>query len=119
MRYFSLAVMLILLASILSCKSFVPDEGVEKLEKWEDSRYVLLKDITHGDLTLKSGTAVGIITVTGKDWVKIYGYDASVDLLVAERVLLLYLFEDVFPDEKYDETVVQARFAEIARPVEK
>jgi len=86
----------------IACSSFVKDETLPELNKYENNIYVTGENIEIGDLSLKKNTPVRIIIVPGDEWIKVYAYPAKKDVLKAKRTLVLYLFQDQFPDELFD-----------------
>ncbi len=101
------------------CSSLVKDDDVEPLtKKYQAGDYVLLQDITRNDVTLAKGTVVKLTFVAGDEWVKIYAYDKKEELLTSKRELLIYMFQDDFPDEKFKVELLDAELARVARPVD-
>ncbi len=113
----------ILLFFALSCSSFVKEKEAEKLISYERSGdqfidYILLQDVQVGDHLIKKGEKVRIIITVGGDWIKVYVYRAEEDLLLSRRNLALYLFEDDFPDKKYDPDFLRGKIHEVVRPLQ-
>lgn len=105
----------------LSCSTFVKDKEAEKLQSYERTGdqfidYILLQDVKTGDYLIKKGDRVRILITAGGNWIKVYVYRADEDLLLSIRVLALYLFEDDFPDEKYDPVFFQEKLHEVVKP---
>lgn len=97
------------------CSTFVPDEEVDRLTvKFQSYDYILLQDVKRNDITLAKGTVVRLTFVAGDEWVKIYAYDKKEELLTSQRQLLIYMFEDDFPDEEFDVARLDAELAKIA-----
>ncbi|HOP29620.1 MAG TPA: type II secretion system-associated lipoprotein [Spirochaetota bacterium] len=97
------------------CSTFVPDEEVDRLTvKFQSYDYILLQDVKRNDITLAKGTVVRLTFVAGDEWVKIYAYDKKEELLTSQRQLLIYMFEDEFPDEEFDVARLDAELAKIA-----
>lgn len=98
------------------CSTFVPDEDVEKLTvKYKSGEYILLQDVTRNDMTLAKGTVVKLTFVAGDEWVKIYAYDKKEELLTSKRQLLIYMFEDDFPDEEFNHELLETELAKVAK----
>jgi type II secretion system-associated lipoprotein len=108
--------------SALSCSTFVKEKEAEKLVKYEKSGdqfidYTLLQDVKTGDHLIKKGEKVRILITVGGDWIKVYVYRAEEDLLLSRRNLALYLFEDDFPDKKYDPDFLREKINEVVKPL--
>lgn len=117
---------LILIASCalcfaLSCSSFVKDREAEKLQSYERTGdqfidYSLLQDVKSGDYLIKKGDKVRILITVGGNWIKVYVYRGDEDLLLSKRVLALFIFEDDFPDEKYNPLFFKEKLHEVIIP---
>jgi type II secretion system-associated lipoprotein len=115
-----IAVFVLILLS--SCSTFVKDKEADKLRSFEraDDQFIdyrLLKDVETGNLSIKKGEKVRIVISVGGDWIKVYVYRAEEELLVSRRVLALYLFEDDFPDEKYNPAFFREKLHEVVKPL--
>jgi len=98
------------------CSTFVSDEDVEKLTvKYKSGDYVLLQDITRNDVTLAKGTVIKLTFVAGDEWVKIYAYDKKEELLTSRRQLLIYMFEDEFPEEEFNPELLEMELVKVAK----
>ncbi|MCU0849380.1 MAG: hypothetical protein MUD12_15970 [Spirochaetes bacterium] len=85
-----------------SCKTFILDENIASLKDMESREYTMKEDIKSGNRSLKKGDKIKITIGTGKEWVKVHGFSARGELLKADKVLILYMFSEDFPDEKFD-----------------
>jgi type II secretion system-associated lipoprotein len=85
-----------------SCSSFVKDEQVPEINILEKGVYTLKKDVKIGGKSLKAGETVMIIITYDDDWIKAEAYLESAGKLKGERVRLLYMFEDDFPEEEFN-----------------
>ena len=103
--------------TLLSCSSFIEKEKADELKKYEKSKYIMKKDVRIGSLKLKKGERVRILLSVSDDWIKVYGYRASTPVLKAERVLILYLFEDDFSEETFDQKVFDKELYSIIRKI--
>jgi type II secretion system-associated lipoprotein len=83
------------------------------LKKKEKNVYVLKKDVLIDDKGLKKGDRIKIVVTAGREWVKVYAYPKKVESLKAERYLILYLFEDDFPEKKFNTGYFNERLAEV------
>lgn len=107
---------LICAISCAGCSSFVADEDAERLAvKYQSGDYILLQDITRNDVTLAKGTVVKLTFVSGDEWVKIYAYDKKEELLTSRRQLLIYMFEDDFPDGEFNQELLETELAKVAQ----
>ncbi len=104
---------LVALLFISSCSTFIRDEHMAGLKKYESARYVMKKDAGREEAPLKKGEAVNLMILTGGDFIKVYAYPASVDYLKAERVLILFLFDEDFKDKAFDEQYFEERLYQI------
>lgn len=86
----------------LSCSSFVKDEQRPEIDLLEKSIYTLTTDIEIGGKSLKAGDTVMIIITYDNDWIKAEAYLESAGKLRGERVRLLYMFEDDFPEKEFN-----------------
>ncbi|HRS63516.1 MAG TPA: type II secretion system-associated lipoprotein [Spirochaetota bacterium] len=113
-------IIFLLLISFLSfvsaCSTFIPEEDVDSLNKRYSGDYILLQDVTINELSLPKGTVVKLIIVGGDEWVKVYAYNAKEDLLLANRFLILYMFEDDFPDKEFNVDLLDKELANIVKP---
>ncbi len=105
----------------LSCSTLIKDKEAEKLRSYERAGdqfidYILLQDIEAGNYLIKKGERVRILITAGGSWIKVYVYRADEDLLLSTRVLALYLFEDDFPDKKYDPVLFKEKLHEVVKP---
>ena len=92
------------LLSVAACSSFIKDADVERVTlKYQEGEYVLLEDLKRNDLTLSKNTPVKLLVETSSDWIKIYAYDSKEELLKSTRLILLYLFDSDFPDERFNQ----------------
>jgi type II secretion system-associated lipoprotein len=89
---------LLALCLLIPACSSISTKDLERFSELEGYTYVMRKDITVNERTLAKNQLVKIIIARGDDNVKVYAYPASVDVLKADRVLLLYLFDDDFPE---------------------
>lgn len=93
--------------SFTACSTFIPDEEADKLKVYESVNgsfqdYILLEEVDRNDLVLKKGERVRVIIITDDECVKVYAYRASDDILKSVRFLILHMFNDDFPDGKFN-----------------
>ena len=91
------------LIGMLAC-SFMPRKERDALASFEKGIYIVQKDIVinaEAGVLLRKGSSVTLKVATGSDWVKVYGYDAALDPLSAPQVLMLYMFDTDFTNEKF------------------
>lgn len=109
---------IILIGSLLitGCSSFILDADSEKISlKYQAGEYVLLSDLNRNDRIFPKDSIVKLIVVTSDEWVKIYVYNSSEELLESTRLLLLYMFEDDFPDQKFSQEYFEAELLKLVR----
>ncbi len=102
------------LVFICSCSSFIKDEQIEGFKAYESAQYTMKQDAGREEAPLKKGEIVKLIIQTGGDFIKVYAYPVSVDYLKAERVLILFLFEDDFKDKAFDRQYFEERLNQLA-----
>lgn len=90
------------LCALVSCASFLRKGNAALVKDHEKRDYVLNQDVTQGEMTLKKGERVKLYIITGDDHIKVYCYSAGSEFLKANRVLILYLFEDDFTGNRFD-----------------
>jgi type II secretion system-associated lipoprotein len=104
------------LLSISACSSFIKDEDANSITlKYQEGEYILLEDLTRNDVTLRKNTVVKLLVETSSDWVKVYAYDSKEELLKSTRLLLLYLFDMDFPDEKFNQEYFDSEINKLVR----
>ena len=100
----------------MGCSTLVEDDDIEPLtKKYQAGEYVLLQDVTRNDVTLAKGTVVRLTFAAGDEWVKIYAYDKKEELLTSKRQLLVYMFEDEFPEEEFNPELLETELAKVAQ----
>lgn len=104
------AVVLSLMITLPGCVSFVEKKDQERLHELEKTTWILLRDVTYDDKTLRKGTRVKILLSMDKSWIKVYAWDVKADPLKSHRFLVLYVFEDEFKKKKYDQKVFIKKF---------
>ncbi len=90
------------LVFLFSCGSFIKKTDIPQLKEYEKKEYTLKQDVSQAEVALKKGQRVRLHVITGDDMVKVYCFAADLDILKADRVLILYLFEDDFPKKELD-----------------
>src|SRR6056297_1686986 len=93
---------LIFTSLVISCATFITDEQVSSLDKYEDGVYRMKQDMTVNDMTLNKGEKVKLMVMAEEDAVKVYAYRADVSYLQSERVLILYMFDVDFGEGIFD-----------------
>jgi len=92
-----------------SCNTFIMKNDIVQLKDLEKKPYVMLKDVSANNNSVKKGSQVRLKIATSKEWVKVYAYPANVDELKAELTLILYLFDDDFEGKKFSRDRFQER----------
>ncbi|MCL1833588.1 MAG: type II secretion system-associated lipoprotein [Leptospirales bacterium] len=115
-KYFMI-VFVIGLLFILGCSTFIRDEDANKITlKYQEGEYLLLEDLTRNNITIPKNRAVKLLVETSSDWIKVYAYDSREELLKSTRVLLIYLFDSDFPNEKFNNELFDSEISKIVRP---
>lgn len=109
---------LFIAALLLSgCSTFIPDEDSEQISlKYQAGEYVLLQDLNRNNVIIPKNTALKLIVLTSDDWIKVYAYNSSEEILASNRFLLLYLFQEDFPEEKFSQEYLDAELLKIVKP---
>jgi len=94
----------------------VKKENQKLLKQFETPAYIMQKEVIIGQHVLPRNTKVRILVLSG-DWIKVYAFRYDEDMLRQRRMLILYLFSDDFPNEKFDMDVFQEKLYEVAIPV--
>ena len=100
------------LAFITGCATMIDKVHKTKIDEYEKKIYTLLNEEAVVGDPFKKGTKVKLIVVSGSDWVKVYAYDSSEDVLNAKRSLILYLFKEDFPTQKFELNVLEKKLGE-------
>ncbi len=87
---------------ISSCATFIKDEELPLLKAYEETIYILKKDVRRNDYILKKGQKVKIFIRIGDESIKVYCYPSEEDFLKSERILILYIFNEDFENEVFD-----------------
>lgn len=85
-----------------ACDVFVHKAEIDLLKEKEKKIYILKKDIDIDNKKLKKGDSVRIVILADKEWIKVLAYPAKDNDLKADRLLILYLFDDDFEQKHFD-----------------
>ncbi|MCS6985757.1 MAG: type II secretion system-associated lipoprotein [Leptospiraceae bacterium] len=100
---------------LLFCSGrFVKKEELLELEKKYSGVYVIKKKIDVGNNeTLSEGSRVRLYFRSDSEAIKVYAYphNQSREMAVGKNILLL--FEEDFPDEKYDRSYFEQKLGEL------
>jgi hypothetical protein len=89
----------------------------ENLKPLENGVYQLKKDvINNGMISIEANTVVRLIVDVRDNWIKIYGYKANEELLLADRYLIVYMFDADFQKKKYTREEFDVTFNEFLKP---
>ncbi|MDA3899153.1 MAG: type II secretion system-associated lipoprotein [Spirochaetes bacterium] len=114
MNKFVLPIIIACVLLPLGCSSFIKDDQVASLKKREAFLYELKKNIEYEKETvLGKGDAVRIFFITSKSYVKVYAYPHEKGYLASEHYLVLYLFEEDFEDDLFNEAQFSEEFDKI------
>lgn len=106
-----ITIMLLALMLVPGCASFIQEESRAEVMHLEENTYraKVTKDTEDKgypfeELEFKRGQDIRIIIRFGDDWVKVYGYaDTGENARLKEnRYLILYMFREDFPDNRFD-----------------
>jgi type II secretion system-associated lipoprotein len=113
MRFFSVILIAVISGFVVSCSSFIIDSDYASLRELEANTYVLQKDVLNNrEVVMKKGSVVKIVLKTDSTWVKVYAYPAEEETLVSKRSLVLFIFDDEFPDKLFKRDFFDQKFAE-------
>jgi type II secretion system-associated lipoprotein len=113
MRFFSIFLISVISVSAVSCSSFIIDSDYASLRELEAYTYVLQKDVLNNrEVVMKKGSVVKVVLKSDSTWVKVYAYPAEEDTLVSTRSLILFIFDDEFPDKLFKREFFDQKFAE-------
>ena len=87
---------------ITACDIFVNKADIDLLKEKEKKIYFLKKDIDIEGKKLKKGEPVRIVIIPAKEWIKVLAYPAKANDLKADRLLILYLFDDDFQQKQFN-----------------
>jgi type II secretion system-associated lipoprotein len=85
-----------------ACDLFVNKADIDLLKEKEKKIYILKKDIDIEGKKLKKGDPVRIVIVPAREWIKVLAYPAKANDLKADRLLILYLFDDDFQQKQFN-----------------
>ena len=85
-----------------ACDVFINKAEIDLIKEKEKKIYILKKDIDIEGKKLKKGESVRIVIIPAKDWIKVLAYPAKANDLKADRLLILYLFDDDFQLKKFN-----------------
>jgi type II secretion system-associated lipoprotein len=103
------AIGLVSILLLLSCASFIKDQDRPALLEYEKGEYVLKADAGTPRNSIRKGQAVRLQVMADKDYIKVYAWPSGTDFLKAEKVLVLYMFEDDFSSKAFDRGVFEER----------
>lgn len=110
---------IIIIVFLTACTSFIKDEQMPELKKYQDIGYITKKEITAGQKSIPAGKKIKIIIKISNDWIKVYGYDYNVPILQSERTLILYMFQEDFPNKKFSKDFFMQKLSQFVKPVGK
>lgn len=99
----------------LSCASFYSKDDTDFFADIEAGAYTTLEDISVEQRFIAKNQPVKLIVKRDEESIKVYVYPASVDILKAERLLILYMFTDEFPKNKFSSDIFLQRLNRIVR----
>ncbi|HNX58092.1 MAG TPA: hypothetical protein PKK43_03265 [Spirochaetota bacterium] len=113
MRFFHVILISAATVCIVSCSSFVLDTDFASVRELESNTYILQKDVLNNrQVVMAKGKSVKIFVKSDTTWVKVYAYPSEEDILTSKRSLVLYIFDDEFPDKLFKRDYFDRKFAE-------
>jgi type II secretion system-associated lipoprotein len=103
---------ILFLAAITGCATMIDQVHRPKIDEFEKKAYTLLNEEAVIGEPFKKGTLVKLVIISGGDWVKVYAYNSKEDVLNAKRSLILYLFKEDFPTQKFEMKVLEKKLFE-------
>jgi type II secretion system-associated lipoprotein len=98
-----------------SCTPLIKTEESTALKDLEKDKYQLVNDLMNNNATvLQKGTIIRVMVLTSSEWIKVYALNDSEDPVSVQRYLMLYLFDDDFPNKVFSSDVFKERFAKYA-----
>jgi len=114
---FKPVILIALIAVLTACSTFIPDEEYDRLKLINQSgEYILLDKVERHGIVLEKGSVVNLIILSSDEWIKVYAYKSEEGLLVANRLLILYMFESDFPEKKFDRVLFNKELEKIVKP---
>jgi type II secretion system-associated lipoprotein len=101
---------------LTSCATFIEEEEIDQLKKYEEKLYIIKDTVTVGKYSLDKGQQIKLLIKVGDDSIKVYGYSAAKGFLKADRVLILYLFDDSFKNSRYDKMIFEKKLYALVAP---
>jgi type II secretion system-associated lipoprotein len=91
-----------LVLAMTACDVFVTHDEIDFMKGLQNKVYILKKDFDVEGKKLKRGEDIKIVITPKTGWIKVHAYQAKANELKADRVLILYLFEEDFPKKLYN-----------------
>lgn len=111
---------LIILLLLAGCSSFIKEEQVERVKQYEYYIFTLKQDLViENEVRLTSETDVRLYFITSNDFIKVYAYPADKTYLKTDHSLLLYLFEEDFTDENFDQATFDEKLFALVQKKER
>jgi type II secretion system-associated lipoprotein len=96
--------------------AFLQKKDRVTLQEMGKGEYVMLADVVvnpASNAVLHKGDTVTLKIVTGTEWVKVYGFNASLPPLEAPQVLILYMYSNDFKDEIFSMSEFETAFGRL------
>jgi type II secretion system-associated lipoprotein len=106
---------IVFIVLMTSCATFIEVDEINQLKGYEKNIYVLNEDVKVDKLTLRKGEEIRLYIKVEDESIKVYGYPADKSLLKAERVLILYLFNDDFKDSRFNKELFDNKLYSIIK----
>ena len=105
--------------SLFNCDEFISEQDEQLMKNYEAKTFVIKKKITVNEKSFNKGQRVRINFTVDKESIRVRGRDARTNPLKADNLLLIYVFKEDFPNEKFDKSFFFDKFNEILTPVNK
>jgi type II secretion system-associated lipoprotein len=105
-------IVVLFLAMVSGCATMIDKVHKTKIDEFEKKTYTLLNEEAVVGQPFKKGTKVKLVIISGSDWVKVYAYNSNEDVLNASRSLILYLFKEDFPTQKFEFKILEKKLFE-------
>ncbi len=87
------------------------------LKSLEKRDFLMKINVSIGGRVLKKNQKIRLVVTQGDGWIKVEGYLAGIGKLKADRVRLLYLFEEDFPEEKFSMKLFEDKLFSIIKEI--
>ncbi len=107
---------ILFLIFVITCSTFLREEQINGLKKYEEETFVMQKEVKIGENKLAAGQRIKLFIRAEKESIRVYAYDADVDILKSRRLLVLYLFNDDFKNKIFDNKTFEDNLFKVVKP---